>query len=91
MNGLAFNVQGCYPCRGQDGYFFSRSPPEMIKKRRFPRSRFSRNENVMVRFFHNVKGLTELRVDINFTLFAMGFHGAFIFGLHPWLTALPVQ
>jgi hypothetical protein len=45
---------------------------------------------VAARLLHNVEGFAEFRVDIDLSLFAMGFHGLLISNRQSIFTALPV-
>ena len=66
MNGLAFDVQGRAAGRGEDGNPFFCRRPEMAQERGFARSGLPRDEHVSPRTLHQVQGVPELIVDLDF-------------------------
>lgn len=65
MDRLSFDVQGCNAGRGENGNVFSGIMAKIFKQGRFTRSGLAGNEDVPVRFLHDMEGLLKFGVDLD--------------------------
>ncbi len=65
MDCLPLHINGGDPRGCENSHLLACILPEVLEERRLPRTRLARDEHMVVRVLHDIKGLLKLRIDLN--------------------------